>query len=168
MIPLDQINSWSEPVARAAFVRCCGSQRWANEMTARRPFLDEDALYAATEEVERGLTRADWLEAFTGHPRIGDAETLRKKFAGTAAWAAGEQAGVAGAPDAVLKALADGNRRYEERFGYVFIICATGKNAAEMLALLEQRLGNDPEEELRVAAAEQAKITRLRLEKLES
>src|SRR5262249_5689370 len=108
----------------------------------------------------------DWLEAFAAHPRIGAVESLRKKFATTAAWAAGEQAGVAGAPETVLQALADGNRRYEGRFGHIFIVCATGKNAARTLARLEQRLANAPGEELRVAAAEQAKITRLRLEKL--
>ena len=109
---------------------------------------------------------ADWLEAFAAHPRIGDLDALRKKFASTANWCAGEQAGVAAADEAVLTALADGNRAYEARFGYIFIVCATGKSAAEMLAILTARLANDPEVELKVATAEQAKITRLRLEKL--
>ncbi len=166
MIHLDRINSWSDAEAREAFLRCCGARRWAEAMAARRPFADEDALYAAAEACDRGLTRDDWLEAFAAHPRIGDLDGLRKKFAATAAWAAGEQAGVGGAPDALLQALAEGNELYEAKFGHLFIVCATGRNAAEMLALLEQRLANDAETELRIAASEQAKITRLRLEKL--
>ena len=93
-------------------------------------------------------------------------DALRDRFRNTAAWSAAEQAGVAGAGDGVLHALADGNRLYEVKFGYTFIVCATGKTAAEMLALLQQRLENDPEQELPIAAAEQAKITRLRLQKL--
>lgn len=166
MLNRARLNSLSEADGREALLRCCGSRRWADAMTARRPFADEDALFAAAEEVEKGLARADWLEAFAAHPRIGDAESLRKKFAATASWAANEQAGVASAPEAILQSLAVANRRYEEKFGHIFIVCATGKNAGEMLAILEQRLPNDPATELRVASAEQAKITRLRLEKL--
>jgi 2-oxo-4-hydroxy-4-carboxy-5-ureidoimidazoline decarboxylase len=166
MIDLERLHAWSEEEARAAFLKCCGSRRWAEQLAARRPYADEDALFAAADDIERGLTRADWLEAYAAHPRIGDLESLRKKFATTAAWAAGEQAGVAGAPETVLQALAHGNQQYEAKFGHIFIVCATGRNAAEMLAILEQRLPNDPETELRVAASEQAKISRLRLEKL--
>jgi 2-oxo-4-hydroxy-4-carboxy-5-ureidoimidazoline decarboxylase len=160
------INSWSEPEARAAFLRCCGATRWAARMAARRPFAGEAELFAAAGQVWRSLTRADWLEAFAAHPKIGDLEALRRKFAATASWSAGEQAGVAGASETTLQALAEGNRRYEARFGHIFIVCATGKTAAEMLALLDQRLGNEPEEELRIAAGEQEKITQLRLRKL--
>lgn len=152
--------------ARATFLRCCGSRRWTDAMTTRRPFASAAELFTTADEVWDGLDRADWLEAFAAHPRIGDVEGLRKKFASTAAWCAGEQAGVAGADGQTLRELADANRDYEARFGYIFIVCATGKSAAEMLALLRSRLPNDPETELRVAAAEQAKITRLRLEKL--
>ncbi len=112
------------------------------------------------------LAPADWLEAFAAHPKIGDRDALRAKFAATAAWSAIEQAGVDGAPEEVLDALADANDRYHERFGYIFIVCATGKTAEEMLALIRERLSNDPEVELRTAAAEQAKIARIRLEKL--
>jgi 2-oxo-4-hydroxy-4-carboxy-5-ureidoimidazoline decarboxylase len=162
---LSVLNALPADEARAALLRCCGSRRWADALTARRPFASAEELFAAAEEVWNGLGRDDWLEAFAAHPRIGDVETLRKKFATTAAWCAGEQAGVAGAAEETLQALAEGNRRYEDRFGHIFIVCATGKSAAEMLALLRERLGNDPAEELRVAAAEQAKITRLRLEK---
>ena len=159
-------NALCDADTRAALLRCCGSRRWADAMLARRPFASMADLLAAADAVWAGLDRADWLEAFAAHPRIGDLGGLRKKFAATAHWSAGEQAGVAGAAEAVLRDLADGNRRYEERFGHIFIVCATGKTAAEMLRLLRARLPNEPAAELAVAAAEQAKITRLRLEKL--
>ncbi len=166
MIDLSIIHSWSEAEARTAFLRCCGSSRWADLMTARRPFRDEADLLAAAVDIWRGLDQADWLEAFATHPRIGDVESLRKKFAATAAWSAHEQAGVTGAAEEVLQALAEGNRAYEARFGYLFLICATGQTAEEMLTRLRQRLGHAPEEELHYAAAEQEKITQLRLHKL--
>ena len=123
-------------------------------------------MYAAAESLWSDLPLQDWLEAFAAHPRIGDLDSLRKKFATTADWAAAEQSGVAGATETVLLALSKGNRRYEERFGYLFIVCATGKTAPEMHAILERRLGNQLDQELKEAASEQAKITRLRLEKL--
>jgi 2-oxo-4-hydroxy-4-carboxy-5-ureidoimidazoline decarboxylase len=152
--------------ASAAFARCCGSSRWAQTMTGKRPFDSAANLFAAAEETWTELDRQDWLEAFTAHPRIGDIEGLRKKYAATADWCAGEQAGVAGVGDEVLRALADGNRLYEERFGHLFLVCATGKTAAQMLDLLRARLQNGPEQEFAIAGAEQMKITRLRLEKL--
>jgi 2-oxo-4-hydroxy-4-carboxy-5-ureidoimidazoline decarboxylase len=152
--------------ATYAFSRCCGTRRWAEAMAVRRPFASADELFQTADNIWNVLLPAEWLEAFAAHPRIGDVEALRKKFASTAAWCDGEQSGVAGAGEAVLQALAAGNRAYEDRFGYIFIVCATGKSAAEMLAILNARLSNDPDTELRVAAAEQAKITRLRMEKL--
>ena len=119
------------------------------------------------------LRRDDWLEAFGGHPRIGDLDSLRHRFAptappdrshtDTAALAASEQAGTGEASDRVLRALAQGNADYEQRFGHLFIVCATGKSADEMLAILRQRIHNDPAVELEIAASEQRKITRLRL-----
>lgn len=166
MVHLERINAWSNAEARTAFRKCCGSARWAEAMAARRPFAGAAELFAVAEQVWQGLDRADWLEAFAAHPRLGDLDALRQKFAATAVWSAAEQGGVAGAAEDVLQALADGHREYEARFGRVFLVCATGKSAAEMLTLLRQRLTNAPEEELRIAAAEQAKITRLRLEKL--
>ena len=107
-----------------------------------------------------------WLEAFGGHPKIGDLDSLRMRLAGNKQWSAGEQAGVEVANEETLQRLADGNREYEQRFGYVFIVCATGKTAAEMLALLESRLRNDDSTELSAASEEQRKITHLRLGKL--
>ena len=166
MLDLHDLNMLPVEEAEAVFLRCCGAMPWARQMTARRPFADPAALFAAADEIGAGLSRDDWLEAFAHHPRIGDLESLRTRFANTRAWAAGEQAGAASASEEVLHALAEGNRVYEERFGYIFIVCATGKSAGEMLGLLHARLPNAPTAELHVAAEEQHKITRLRLEKM--
>jgi 2-oxo-4-hydroxy-4-carboxy-5-ureidoimidazoline decarboxylase len=135
-------------------------------MTNRRHFSSDAELHAVAGEQWAALNRDDWLEAFVAHPRIGDVEALRRKFASTAAWCASEQAGAANAANEVLHSLAEGNHAYEAKFGYIFIVCATGKTAEEMLAILRARLPNDPDTEIHLAAAEQAKITRLRLEKL--
>lgn len=167
MTPAEYLDGLSESEALAALLRCCGATRWARAMVARRPFGDDARLFAIADEEWSRMERADVLEAFSHHPRIGaDMSALRERFRSTAAWSSAEQAGAVGAPEEVLAALRDGNLRYEAKFGHIFIVCATGKSAAEMLALLEARMGNDPDEELRVAAAEQAKITRIRLEKL--
>ncbi|HET7292449.1 MAG TPA: 2-oxo-4-hydroxy-4-carboxy-5-ureidoimidazoline decarboxylase [Vicinamibacteria bacterium] len=163
---LRRLNALPEAEAQAALLRCCGSSRWAEAMTGARPFASGDALLAAAERAFAQLEPGDWMEAFSHHPRIGDRAALEARLAATRAWSAGEQAGVAAAAPDVLDALAAGNRAYEERFGHVFLVCATGKSAGEMLALLHERLPNPPARELRVAAAEQAKITRLRLEKM--
>ena len=161
------LNALSIDEARAALLRCCGATRWAAWLLTQRPFASTEALFKAAAGVWTQMEKADMLEAFAHHPEIGsDIASLRERFASTAAWSSAEQAGVAGADDATLEALRDGNVRYREQFGYIFIVCATGKSAAEMLALLRARLAHDPDTELRVAAAEQAKITRLRLEKL--
>jgi 2-oxo-4-hydroxy-4-carboxy-5-ureidoimidazoline decarboxylase len=138
-------------------------------VTSAAPFADAAALHAAAEAAFDRLEREDWLEAFAHHPRIGDLDSLRAKFsphAATADLAAREQASAAGASEIVLRALATGNARYEARFGHVFLICATGRSAEEMLAALEQRLSNAPDAELAIAASEQRKITRLRIERL--
>jgi 2-oxo-4-hydroxy-4-carboxy-5-ureidoimidazoline decarboxylase len=166
MRQIECINALSEPAARAEFLQCCGSARWAAQLAARRPYDDDAHLCAVAVETWRARGRADWLEAFAAHPRIGDLDALREKFAVAAAWSAEEQKGVAGAAEATLSALVDGNRRYEARFGFIFLVCATGKTASEMLSLLERRLGNSPEDELHNAAAEQEKIMLLRLGKL--
>ena len=149
--------------ARRLLARACGSSRWIDRMVARRPFGGRDALLAAAREEWERLAENDWREAFTHHPKIGDRSALRERFPATHALSAREQAGVDGVGDAVLEALADGNRRYEERFGYIFIVCASGLTAAQMLETLTARLENDPAREIQIAAAEQAKITALRL-----
>ena len=122
-------------------------------------------MFAHAERIADALTPNDWREAFADHPRIGDRAALRRRFA-TAAWAADEQRGAATAEEDVLDRLADGNRRYEERFGHIFIVCATGLTAPEMLARLHARMSNDPARELAIAAGEQRAITRLRLTRL--
>jgi 2-oxo-4-hydroxy-4-carboxy-5-ureidoimidazoline decarboxylase len=165
-VTLDLLNSLSAKKAQTEFFRCCGSTRWARQMTERRPFHNEAELSRVAEELWNILTPHDWKEAFSQHPRIGDLEQLRAKFAHANRWADAEQAGALGASDDVLSRLAEGNRLYETKFGFIFIVCATGKRAEEMLGMLEQRLNNTPVRELRIAADEQCKITRIRLEKL--
>lgn len=111
------------------------------------------------------LDESDWLQAFAAHPKIGDVESIRRKYAAQATWSLQEQTGVHGASEAVLQGLAAGNAAYEAKFGFIFLVCATGKSAAELLAILTARLPADRASELRVAASEQAKITALRLRK---
>jgi len=166
MEPWQRIDTGSPDEARHLLQRCCGSALWTDRMLARRPFGSQARLLAVARDEWFALAREDWLEAFSHHPKIGDRDTLQKRFAATRQLSEREQAGVDGASDVVLDALAAGNRAYEEKFGYIFIVCATGKNASEMLGLLRSRLGNDPAVELRIAAAEQAKITEIRLERL--
>jgi allantoicase len=164
---VDYLNGLGDAEAIDAFTRCCGARRFAEAMTGQRPFASRAALFGEAEAQWWRLSPADWLEAFTHHPKIGgDVEALRAKFGATAAWSEGEQAGATGADEATLEALAHGNTAYLERFGFIFIVCASGKSAAEMLALLDDRLPNDPAQEIFTAAGEQAKITALRLEKL--
>jgi 2-oxo-4-hydroxy-4-carboxy-5-ureidoimidazoline decarboxylase len=163
---LDQLNAGTEVDVRAALERCCGSSTWIDQMIAARPFADAASLYDRAATIGHELADADWRESFTHHPRIGDVESMRAKFASTASWAKNEQAGTAVASDDVLRAFAQGNRDYEARFGYIFVLSATGRSAREMLEMLRARLANDPAAEIRIAAGEQMKITRLRLEKL--
>jgi allantoicase len=164
--PLSSLNRLEPQAAREAFLRCCGSRRWAQAMVERRPFADPPTLLRAAEEVADALVAEDWLEAFAAHPRIGDLAALRERFGRAGAWSRREQAGIAAAPEAVLEEIARANRAYEERFGRIFVVCATGKGPEAILEMLRDRLRNDPEVELRIAAREQRAITRLRLEKL--
>lgn len=163
---LSDINALPEAVVAAALAKCCGATAWVSRMVASRPFVDEPDLFSKAHACWNQCGEADGWEAFAHHPRIGGAAELAQKFASTRDWASGEQSGVQQAPEAVLQALAEGNRAYEEKFGYIFIVCATGKRAEEMLALLQARLPNPPQEEIRIAMAEQMKITVIRLQKL--
>lgn len=137
---------------------CCGSARWVDAMLVRRPFGSMTALAESADSIWRGLSEADWLEAFGHHPKIGDrtAQGVAKQ----------EQSGAASAPAGIVLELADANREYEARFGYIFIICATGKSAESMLETLRNRLRNHAQTEIRIAAEEQLKITQLRLKGL--
>jgi 2-oxo-4-hydroxy-4-carboxy-5-ureidoimidazoline decarboxylase len=163
---LDQLNRLSEADATAAFTQCCTSARWLERMVIDRPFESLPEMLEISDRIWEECDVNDYLEAFQGHPRIGDVESLAKKYANTKAWAGGEQKGVEGADRDVLERLAKGNADYEEKFGHIFIVCATGKSATEMLAMLEARMPNDLKTEVMVAAEEQNKITRIRLKKL--
>ncbi|MFT3923455.1 MAG: 2-oxo-4-hydroxy-4-carboxy-5-ureidoimidazoline decarboxylase [Myxococcales bacterium] len=165
--PSRYLNTLAPERAHAELFRCCGSERWVQGMLARRPFASDAELHELARDLWRELSEQDYLEAFAQHPEIGaDLAKLREKFASSAQWSNAEQAGVNGASEQTLAALRDGNLAYKQRFGFLFIVCATGKSAPEMLALLRARLPHERGRELEVAAEEQAKITALRLEKL--
>ena len=166
MEPSRRIDAASPETAGELLQACCGSTRWVERMLALRPFGTTDRMLAAARREWFALTPADWAEAFSHHPEIGDRESLRARFPATHQLSDREQAGIGGASDETLQALAQGNEAYERRFGYIFIVCATGKSAGEMLDLLTARLQNDPETEIRVAAEQQAEITDLRLKQL--
>jgi OHCU decarboxylase len=163
---LEQLNCAAEETAQSAFTSCCGSQTWARMMTEARPFAGVTALIKQAEEIWQNLEPAHWLEAFAAHPKIGARKAAPKQQLQSAEWSRGEQSGTQTANAAVLDALAEANRLYEKKFGYIFIVCATGKSAEEMLDLCRRRLKNDAASEIRVAAREQRKITEIRLKKL--
>jgi len=163
---LDRLNSLSPADAEAQFLKCCGSQRFASAMTATRPFANVDELLTKADSTWSSLSPKDWLEAFHAHPRIGEKKAAAAQSEEARKWSAQEQSGIHDAAPDTMAALAAGNRDYEQRFGFIFIVCATGKSSEEMLAILQGRLQNDAETEIAVAAEEQRKITRLRLEKL--
>jgi OHCU decarboxylase len=160
---LAAFNALPPEMAEAALLACCSSPRWARRMVQRRPFEDAADLIAAADAIWWELAPENWLEAFAAHPKIG--EKPRQESEQQRTWSEQEQA-AAKLDAASQAALAEANRTYFDRFGYIFIVCATGKTAEEMLAILQQRLQNDADKELRVAAEEQRKITDLRLKKL--
>ncbi len=163
---LHELNTLPKEQLKTALFNCCGSQNWVSKMLPFFPADDMVELLNDAEDQWYECTGTDWLEAFTQHPKIGDVESLTKKFAATAEWAGGEQAAVAEADRQTIEALAKGNTDYEQKFGFIFIVCATGKSAAEMLQLLQQRLPNSKAEEIINAMEEQNKITLIRLQKL--
>lgn len=183
---LSRLNALPARQAEAELLACCGSRAWAREIVEGRPYADVDLLFEEAERVWWSIGPADWLEAFRAHARIGEAkpaEGLQSAEAGesglaataqaepraterTRHWSEQEQAGTRIADRETLDALAAGNRAYEQRFGFIFLVCATGKSAPQMLDELRNRMRHDPDTELRVAASEQNAITRLRLEKL--
>jgi len=163
---LETLNNANAAQASHSFMQCCTSTAWVNAMVAARPFTDAVTLKRKADLIWKTMTEADYLEAFEGHPQIGNVETLRAKYANTKALASGEQSSVNEASEQVLLDLAKGNADYFKKFGFIFIVCATGKSAAQMLALLQARLPNDKATELTNSAEEQRKIFHLRLEKL--
>jgi OHCU decarboxylase len=163
---LERLNALPREEAEAELLKCCGSANWARGMAARRPFHEMAKLLKAADLLWWKLGHEDWLEAFSRHPKIGRRAAQQAGPTATERWADEEQAGTRSAAEDLLAALAKANSAYEARFGYIFIVCATGKTSEEMLALLRKRLQNGPVAELRIAAEEQRRITRLRLEKL--
>jgi allantoicase len=161
------LNGLAKADAAEVFARCCGARRWVAGMVAGRPYHSHAHLHGHAEHVWWHLGDGDWLEAFEHHPRIGaDVAALRARFAATADWSAGEQAGMAAASEDDITTLAAGNAAYLERHGFIFIVCASGLSAAAMRARLEARVDNGRDDELRIAAGEQVKITALRIDKL--
>jgi OHCU decarboxylase len=163
---IEQLNSLSEDEARHELLKCCGSDNWAQRMVAERPFVDVADLLGRAERIWWSLDAEDWLAAFRSHPRIGEQKAAEKVTEQAQKWSEHEQAGTRDAASETKQALAAGNVEYHQRFGFIFIVCASGKTADEMLAVLKARLNNDSAKELRVAAEEQRKITHLRLKKL--
>jgi len=163
---LTRLNQLPSQVAEAEFLKCCGSMNWARRMSDTRPFADLNHLTKEADRIWRSLTDDDWLEAFRAHPKIGEKKAEATQSARAQGWSAQEQSESQKTTEATKVALAQGNREYEERFGFIFIIFASGKSGEEILRALRARLVNERHDELRVAAEEQLKITQLRLQKL--
>jgi OHCU decarboxylase len=160
------LNSLTAEAAAKELLQCCGSRRWADEIAKARPYANVETLIARGMEVWWSLERSDWLEAFRSHPKIGERNAAESVSAQSREWSGQEQGGVAQSSKETIESLATLNAAYEQKFGFIFIICATGKTSDEMLAALRERLQHAPETELPIAAAEQSKITALRLKKL--
>jgi len=164
----DVLTRWNnQPPDEAAqeILPCCGSTTWAQRMAARRPLVDEASVLAASDETWRSLDESAWTEAFRSHPRIGETRAKQPADARSAAWSALEQQKAAQTGEDVKIALAEGNREYERRFNRIFIVCASGKTAPEILEILRRRLQNDPEVELREAVEQQRQIMHLRMKR---
>lgn len=163
-----KLARWNALATRAAvdeILPCCGCEDWAGEMVLKRPIADESTLLKTADEIWRSLGESDWLEAFRSHPRIGETNSEKEATAKSSAWSAEEQQSAAAKDDAVRAALKSASRKYEKKFGRIFIVCATGKSASEILEILRRRLDNDEATELRQAAEEQRLIMQIRLRK---
>lgn len=164
---LDAFNKKDKTELQPYIMQCCGSSNWVDKMLAHFPFSSELNLVNIAAEIwYQNCSEKDWLEAFQHHPKIGDLKSLEKKFASTSHLTNKEQAGVQNADKELIANLAKANQAYEAKFDFIFIVCATGKSAAEMLRLLNDRLANSKAEELEIAMGEQHKITVLRMKKL--
>jgi len=161
-----KLNELSREEATELFSKCCGAKKWVIEMTAARPFKTDEDIMLRTEQIWNSLDVSDWLEAFKHHPKIGDIKSLREKYSSTKQFAEKEQSGINKASPEIIEDLSRLNAEYEKKFGYIFIVCATGKSADEMLSMIKRRITNDPQTEIRIAMEEQNKITKIRLEKL--
>ncbi|MEO6693665.1 MAG: 2-oxo-4-hydroxy-4-carboxy-5-ureidoimidazoline decarboxylase [Ignavibacteria bacterium] len=153
-------------ISKEELKKCCTSENWVAEMSMRMPFNTKQDLFDHSEKVWYSLDKPDWLEAFSGHPKIGDIGSLNEKFSSTKDIAEYEQSGINDASVNCLEELIKHNEEYERKFGYIFIVCATGKTADEMLSMIKSRIKNNPQDEISIAMEEQNKITKLRLDKL--
>lgn len=162
---LERWNRHDAFTAESEIMPCCGSRAWAQELASLRPFGDPESLLAVSDQVWSQLDIADWDEAFASHPRIGERKAPVTASAQSAQWSSREQSRAATANDDIQEGLKRANAAYEARFGRIYIVCATGKSAEEMLAILEKRLKNDDTAELREAVEQQRQITQLRLRK---
>src|SRR5437588_4269083 len=138
---LDELNLLPPDQAKTEFLKCCGATRWASAMTEARPFAGNDELFATADDVWWSLSTEDWLEAFRAHPKIGEKKAAATQAEQAQSWSAHEQSGVASATSQTKDDIARLNREYEDRFGFIFIVCASGKSSEEMLALLNSRIG---------------------------
>lgn len=163
--PLHKLNQLSRPDAEQWFSQCCAAPKWYQGMTLARPFGSVQSMLDSAHEIWQSCSQADFMSAFEAHPMIGDVNSLRKKYAATKAMAGNEQQGADQADEQTLQALAKANHEYLNRHGFIFIICATDLSANTMLQALLSRLNNDTASEITMAAAEQMKITLLRLNK---
>jgi OHCU decarboxylase len=163
--PTHKLNRLSREEAYAELLKCCGSTRWARETAALKPFWDVTQVIIIGHRVWSVLDEEDWLEAFRAHPKIGETKAAAEVSEESRRWSEGEQRRATEASPETLAALREANREYEERFGFIFIIRAQGRTAEEILAALRERLKNDRDAEIRIAAAEQWDITELRLRK---
>lgn len=166
MTAIEYLNTLDEKKLREELFRCSGSEEWVEKMIQHHPFQSWEEIAHIARDSWFSLPQGSWKKAFLHHPKIGDKESLKKKFTSTTSWSKNEQSGVQSASNEILDALHNGNEEYEQKFGYIFIICATGKSAEEMLSALQLRLQNLPEIEIEIAASEHLTITLLRLEKL--
>lgn len=163
---IENLNCLPNAEAENELLKCCGSRNWARRMVAERPFLSLNKLFDSADQIWWSLEPSDWLEAFHSHPKIGEQKAAAAVAVEAQKWSEDEQSGISDSAPETIDELARLNREYEEKFGYIFIVCASGKSSEEMAGILRQRRGNDLNKELRIAAAEQAKITELRLRKL--
>jgi OHCU decarboxylase len=171
LVSLERLNALSSHDAYAELLQCCGSRKWSSRVAELRPFRTLEELRSAASRVWWGLEAGDWLEAFDSHPRIGEREARVATVGAqttevTRNWSAEEQSAAGAAAPDTRQVLADLNRRYEAKYGFIFIVCATGRSSGELIAALRERLANDPCTELRISAQEQLRITELRLRKL--
>ncbi len=164
---VDSFGQLTNQELSRVLARCCSSTAWVDRVVSQRPYADGIDLHVAADRAFNALGESDWMEAFAGHPKIGDVDQLRIKFGGDQAWSRAEQSQIARSDERTLASLVQQNELYERKFGFIFIVCATGKSAEQIHDLLNTRFENDRDAEIRNASAEQRKITHLRLDKLQ-